>query len=114
MSFSTNDLPCWLSPADKEIAQALLQIDWIWLEHEEPENWANKAWEYKLSSHQGWQFWGVPGEVCLLVVRSGAVFGLCLEAQKLDFGTELQKAKTAIFRVKQAQDAVRPKQLALF
>ena len=108
------DLPCWLSPNDQEVAQALLEIDWIWLEDEEPEQWEDQTWEYKITRHRGWQFWGTPGETCLLVARNGACFGLCLEGRKLDFEEQLHKAKAAISQILGQQEARRPKQLCLF
>lgn len=112
----TADLPCWLSADDKEVANALLELDWIWLDQEEPESWEEQIWERKICKYRGWQFWSVPGEVCLLVSRSGAVFGLCLEAMnpKPNFEGELRKAKNAICRVLKEQESHRPKQLSLF
>jgi hypothetical protein len=110
------DLPCWLSNDDKEVANALLELEWIWLEDEEPESWEEQIWERKICKYRGWQFWSVPGEVCLLVSRNGAVFGLCLEAMnpKPDFEGEIKKAKSAISRVHKLQESVKPKQLTLF
>jgi hypothetical protein len=112
----TTDLPCWLNANDKEVANALLELDWIWLEQEEPENWEEKIWERKICKYRGWQFWSVPGEVCLLVSRNGAAFGLCLEAMnpKPDFEGEIKKAKSAIRRVLKEQESRIPKQLSLF
>jgi hypothetical protein len=110
------DLPCWLNSDDKEVATALLELDWSWLEQEEPENWEEEVWERKICKYRGWQFWSVPGEVCLLISRNGAVFGLCLEAMnpKPDFEGEIKKAKSAICRVLKLQESRRPKQLSLF
>lgn len=108
------NLPCWLSRDDKETAIALIHLDWIWLEDEEPESWEDKAWEYKIGRCLGWQFWSVPGEVCLMAVKSGAVFGLCLEGKNLDFEGELKKARGTIHRISKAQLARSPLQLSLF
>jgi hypothetical protein len=109
-------LPCWLNSDDKEVANALLELNWIWLDQEAPESWEEQIWERKICKYRGWQFWSVPGEVCLLVSRNGAVFGLCLEAMnpKPDFEGEIKKAKNAIHRVLKAQELQRPKQLSLF
>lgn len=110
------NLPCWLTPDDREVARALLQLDWIWLKDEEPEGWQDKAWEYKIGRCQSWQFWATPGETSLLVVRDGAVFGLPLEGRepKLDFEGERKKAKIAIQRILKTQQTRRPAQLSLF
>ena len=113
---SGKNLPCWLTPDEKEVAHALLQLDWIWLKDEEPEHWEDKAWEYKIDRCLGWQFWATPGETSLLLVKNGAVFGLPLEGRQpdLDFEGELQKAKEAIQRVSKLQETRRPEQLSLF
>ena len=110
------DLPCWLNSEEKEVAKALLELDWSWLKDEEPEKWEEEVWERKICKYRGWQFWSVPGEVCLLVSRNGAVFGLCREAMNPtpDFEGELKKAKSAIRRVLKEQELHRPKQLSLF
>ncbi len=110
------DLPCWLNSDEKEVANALLELDWSWLKDEEPEKREEEVWERKICKYRGWQFWSVPGEVCLLVSRNGAVFGLCLEAMNPtpDFEGELKKAKSAIRRVLKEQELHRPKQLSLF
>lgn len=110
------NLPCWLTPNDREIAIALLELDWIWLKDEEPESWEDKAWEYKIGRCGSWEFWATPGETSLLTVRNGAVFGLPLEGREpeLDFEGELQKARGTIGRVSKAQQARRPEQLSLF
>jgi hypothetical protein len=108
------DLPCWLSSDDKEVVAALLELDWHWLKQEEPEKWEEEVWERKICKYRGWQFWSVPGEVCLMVSRKGAVFGLCLEAMNQpDFEGEIKKAKSAISRVLKLQESRRPKQLTL-
>jgi hypothetical protein len=106
---------CRLNSDDKEVAIALLELDWSLLEGEEPESWEEQIWERKICKYRGWQFWSVPGEVCLLVSRNGAVFGLCLEAMnpKPDFEGEIKKAKSAIARVLKLQESRRPKQLSL-
>lgn len=108
------NFPCWLRSDDQEVAQALLKLEWFWLKDEEPESWEDKGWKYKIGCCGGWQFWGVPGETCLLVVCCGAVFGLCLEGTKLDFEGELSKARSAIAHVLEVQQARRPLQLCLF
>jgi hypothetical protein len=110
------DLPCWLNSDDKEVANALLELDWSWLDQEAPENWEEQIWERKICKYRGWQFWSVPGEVCLLISRNGAVFGLCLEVMnpKPDFEGEIKKAKSAISRVIKLQELRKPKQLTLF
>lgn len=112
----TADLPCWLNSDHKEVAAALLELDWSWLDQEEPESWEEQIWERKICKYRGWQFWSVPGEVCLMIYRNGAVFGLCLEGMnpKPDFEGEIKKAKNAIYRVLKEQDSRKPKQLSLF
>lgn len=116
MNLSTSNIPCWLSQGDKEIGQALLELDWIWLKDDDPKYWEHEDWEYKISSFRGWQFWATPGETSLLVVRRGAVFGLLLEGREpeLDFEGELHKAKAIISQCLAQQDARQPQQLSLF
>jgi hypothetical protein len=65
------NLPCWLSSDDKEIAELLLALNWIWLEDEEPECWEDKGWEYKIGCCHGWQFWAVPGDTLSIYLNSG-------------------------------------------
>lgn len=107
-----SDFPCWLNRDDREVGEALIAIGWYWLPDEQPETW-DGTWEWKALRCCGWQFWATPGETCILAVRRGAVFGLCLEGQELDFRKELKRAREAIRSVTRLQDERRPSQLVL-
>lgn len=108
-------IPCWLKKEEYHVAQTLINLNWVWLFDEEYKNW-DGTWEYKVIRVYGWQFWSVPGECSLLVVKNDAVFGLSLEGRdkKLDFNNELEVAKIVIVEKMKKQIANKPVQLKLF
>ncbi len=95
-----NELPCWLSPKDKAIAEALIEsAGFIYCGKEE--DFISYDEElgtgYKLASVLGWRLASAYGEVALEAVRDGAVFGKCLEVlPDIDFKKEVKLAKKII------------------
>ncbi len=95
-----NELPCWLSPKDKAIAEALIEsAGFIYCGREE--DFISYDEElgtgYKLAVVLGWRLASAYGEVALLAVRDGAVFGKCLEVlPDIDFKKEVKLAKKII------------------
>ncbi len=104
------NLPCWFSADDRAQAQALLNLGWRWLPSERVEDW--RSLEHKIGKKfHGWQFWSTLGEVSLLASKDGAAFALGVEPTA--FENELKKAKEAISKAIQQQEASKPIQLKL-
>ncbi len=89
----SKDFPCWLSPKDKAIGEALIErADFIYCGREQDfipydEEIGNG---YKLAKCCGWQLASARGEVALEAVKDGAVFGKCLEVlPDIDFDKEV-------------------------
>ena len=95
-----SNFPCWLSPKDKVIAEALIEsAGFIYCGREEDfipydEEIGNG---YKLAKCCRWQLASARGEVALEAVCDGAVFGKCLEVlPNIDFEQEVKLAKRII------------------
>ncbi len=95
-----SDYPCWLSPKDLYIVQALVkEAGFIYCGKNEdfiPYD-EELGTGYKLAKCCGWQLASAYGDVALEAVRDGAVFGKCLEIlPDIDFKKEVKLAKRVI------------------
>ena len=95
-----SDFPCWLSPKDKFVAEALIsQAGFIYCGREEDfiRYDEDLGTGYHLAKCCGWQLASAYGEVALEAVKDGAVFGKCLETlPDIDFEKEVRAAKGVI------------------
>lgn len=89
-----SDFPCWLSPKDKAIAEALIsQAGFIYCGREEGVG----IYDFEIPKCCGWRLASAYGEVAIEVVKDGAVFGKCLEVlPNVDFEKEVKLAKQVI------------------
>jgi hypothetical protein len=94
------DYPCWFSPKDLHIAQALVEkAGFIYCGKDEDFILYDEEFGtgYKLAKCCGWQLASAYGDVAIDAVRDGAVFGKCLEVlPDIDFKKEVKLAKQTI------------------